>query len=83
MKTSDVELVKVGDLVYLNLIVPVWRAVPGQPGAYPGKIVRESDLPADLRDSFCKSQMTAAIPFSDGHYDYDFSSFMDRGGKSW
>jgi hypothetical protein len=83
MKTSDVELVKVRELVYQNLTVPVWKASRDQPGAYLGEIVRESDLPDDLLDAFGKSQMSAAIPFSDGHYVYDFTGFMDRGGKSW
>lgn len=71
------------DLVYANLLVPVWKSATDNEYAYSGLVVRQEDLPADLREEFLKSQITAAMPFEDAHYVYDFTGFMDRGGKSW
>ena len=78
-------LVKVDELIYPNLIVPVWEDHGGRLGAYSGRFILESDLPEDLREAFCKSQATAAMPrYPKGaNYLSDFSGFMNRGGKSW
>lgn len=83
MKTTDIEMQKVDELVYANLTVPVYQAACDILGAYPGFVVRNQDLPDDLRDVFDKSQVCAQIPFSDACYLHDFTGFMERGGKSW
>lgn len=80
---KDLKLKKVDELKYAHLTVPVWQVVEGTDGAYPGRFVRDEDLPDDLREAFSQSQICAAMPFKDGSYLHDFTGFMERGGKGW
>jgi hypothetical protein len=67
-------------ITFSEFTVPVWQVADRSENmsAYPGRFVREMDMPADLAEAFAKSQLSAQIPFRGAAYDYDFQHFISR-----
>jgi len=76
-------LIQEKELVFARLTVPVWRRIGPDGIPYSFLVVRDQDLPEDLRTAFTNSQIGAQIPMRDGSYLHDFVNFMNRRGKGW
>ena len=77
-------LTKVDELVYRNLVVPVWQvSEPARYMMYAGQFIRLEDLPEDLRKAFNEWHKLAACPGLGKSYVHDFTDFMDRSGRGW
>lgn len=73
---GDCLFTKIDELHYPSFSVPVWKVADDTPNAYIGKIVREEDMPDDLRVEFDCSQFGSTMPFMNTIYLHDFLAFM-------
>lgn len=75
----QVNIRRVGEIDCDDALIPVWSLADGAK-AWPGcegKIVRYSDMPAEILQAFREQQVLAGKPFEGAAYVEDFQLFAD------